>query len=216
MSDYLRENDSLNQYGRYCTSKIRVAPFLPQYAMKHELGASVAAAVNCGTLVIARAGYEICELVVQNSGNDFTAEQTFLKEKLDPKTFTVLKNQGSDFFGGAFYAHAAGGAVVEGLRIISNIAFPNKGVTRFIENNYRILRSLVGFTMLAGHEYTQVGGDLSRINMKDLAAYAMGITAISHGPQIFSGVTKKFGEAKQALFGKKVEPVPVKSNTPSL
>lgn len=216
MSKSIRHFDSLNRYGNFCTAKIGFAPLLPEYALKHELGTSVAAATNFGTLAIAKVGYEACELFVQDENHMFPTEHNFIKQHLDHDTFTVLNNQGSDFFAGAFYAHLAGGAAAETLRTISHIAFGNKWPTRFIENNYRTIRSTIGFMMLAGHEYNQAGGNLSKLDVKDLAAYATGIVTICHGPQITKGITKTFQNTKEFFFGKKDKPQKPKLSQPTL
>ncbi len=205
MSDRLRQMDSLNRYGDFCKTKIGFAPLMPEYALKHDLGASIAAATNFGTLVIAKTGYEICELLVQDESHMFPAEHHFIKEHLNHDTFTTLNNQGSDFFAGAFYAQTVGGAVTETLRMASHIAFGDKAITRFIENNYKIIRSTIGFLALAGYELKQAGGNLSRIDVRDLTAYACGITTISHGPDIFKKTRELFQKAKSNFTDKKTK-----------
>ncbi len=190
----VREEDFLFKLDKYCRDKIGYTPFVPGYVREHSLGPSTPVALNLTTLIIAQTGYQFCEITLQNDKENWQALNNAV-DSLDKSVAQALHYQGSDFFAGVFYTQLFGAAVTEGVRMGSCLTAPKSGFTRFVDNHYRIIRSVVGFAALVGYEVKQSVERHGPIDRADVAAYAAGITLMLHGGDIVHGIKKIFGRA---------------------
>ncbi len=146
---------------------------------------------QCGS-IIASFGYLGFEFGIQG----YPKNAKFL-ENLVGIDERVLRHHGSDFFGAASLTYGLGGYATKFLHSYTKKKNLH-GVSEFIEKNYRTTRSALVMTFLTAHEIIQGQAKGRSFDTGDLAAYALGITALCHAED----VGKYFWKNVNFVFGK--------------
>ena len=128
---------------------------------------------------------------LQQKKESLSAVSQFIDTQLPASVGDIIYNQAEDFLSAPGCVYAAAAFTMPLMSCI------NPKVKEFVDNNFEMVRSAVGFSSLIGYELYETYYEKMPFSPADIVAYAAGITLLMHKKDIVEG----FKLAKESLFG---------------
>lgn len=99
----------------------------------------------------------------------------------------MIQHQGSDFAGAYFYSCFYGGALYAATKEVVDRSRPKTRLAKTLNKHATLSRDAIGFSLLTAYEVYQSVSNHKPLDIKDIAAYGLGIATLGYGHKIARG-----------------------------